>query len=530
MENKDKKITLAKAIKQARSAYEPSQDVVEAIKTKVFRHQTNQEGVFNWQYPVYYLAGFAAVVFMFVAVIRWPLIQTQLARLPKRFLKCGLGKCEWVVKVSRVYAMEQIKKEMEELKSSDKLVHTVTKLIMYQNNGKINQEIVYDLWQDNASARFKNVVFYPDGKVVQVNDGFNRYDWDEKNKTLNIEHYVNVPKGGMPKAGDQVRLLSEFHKILNHQSDINVERGKYDNQTVLVLGFYENQVQGDKGQTNTFYYEYYFDNQFRLIGKRVWRVDKDKKILTQEVRVEKYEVIDRNKANLDKIFKFELPKDKDLKIYEVYRRADNLEMVTPTPTFESNDNEVQGEVIVSVTPECKVMVEAGDKTLSFPTGFKAGSKCYQFLTTAVYKDFNLNKNYVAYEAVDENDNTKIMLVIVEDEKVINLVDLGKSWVFDMKFLPAGELVILYGDKMLNPTRQFIEGIKVSELMTDYPDNVDLVSNQFKRIKDYSNRLELPLVSNKQGSYELIKYEEGRIKVVVIGGKKGFEIRLKEFLP
>ncbi len=233
--------------------------------------------------------------------------------------------------MSIAYAAGQIQAEINRLQDKSNLVHTVTRLIMYKPNGQVDQQITYDLWQDNASARFKNIVEYADGPVVQVNDGFNRWDLDIKDKTLNVEHYVNVPAGGQPKAGDQVKLLSQFQQILDHQTDLKINQGKYNGRPVLILSFSDDRAWRDKDKPQTLYYEYYFDADFKFIGQKTWRLIGGQKTLTEEMVIDKYEIIKRDQTDLDKIFKFDRSQTEDLKVTEVYRDAVSLEVMTPTP-------------------------------------------------------------------------------------------------------------------------------------------------------------------------------------------------------
>ncbi len=531
MRGKEESNWLRQKIKATRALYEPNENQIRRIRQRIWMQEKESEEVKNgsWYGQKWWWIGVGGIIGVLLISGGW--IQNQKLRFwkPIQIIK-EVEKLPSRKLISAAEAVEKIRAQIAKLEDPNYIVHITRRQILYDDKGQVKEEISYDLWSDNGSARFKNEVFYPDDYVVQVHDGFKLISYDQKEKSVYIEHYVGVPKDGMVKEGQEVWLLGEFRQILKHQEKLTTLIGEYLNRRVFVLSYVDDQVRGVNNTPLKLYYEYYFDDEMRLKGIKVWRVRDSKKILLREVRIEKYEVIPREAQKLKEIFKFELPKDEDLKIYEVYRRADNLEMITVTPTPKVKNNEVQKGVVVGVTDKCVVMVGKGDKTLHFPTGFKAESKCYQFLTTTVYKDFNLNKNYVVYEAVDESNNTRIRMVIVEDEKVVDLVNLGKSWVFDMKFLPAGELVILYGDKMLNPTKQFVKGIRVSKLMTGYPDNIDPVLNQFQKINKYSNELELPLAPNKQESYELVKYEEGKIKVLMIGGRAGFEIKLEEFLP
>ncbi len=230
---------------------------------------------------------------------------------------------------SVAYASEKIRSQVEKLKSPGYLVHTVIKQRLFNNEGRLKTEITYDLWQDNGSARFKNLVIYPHKKTVQVNDGFNQYSWDDAEKALYIEHYVNTPKEGLPRRGVQLSLLSDFKKLLGNKINWQIKKGRFQGKVVIVLSFSEGLKNGPNSGANSpiVYYEYYFNKNLRLKGYREWQ----NKILKREVVVEKYEIKERNKVDLSQFFKFDFPKQRGVKIYEVYRDAKTLRIVSPTP-------------------------------------------------------------------------------------------------------------------------------------------------------------------------------------------------------
>ncbi len=335
--------------------------------------------------------------------------------------------------VNSVYAAEKIKAQLANLSGPNKIVHTFTTLISYTPQGKAMPKITYDLWQDNGSGRFKNIVHYPNSTTIQVNDGFNRWDYDKKSNSLTITHYVNVPGGGLPAYGHTVRLLYEFKTMLKNKSGWRLEEGTYRGRKVWALSFEDKGAMGDPSGKITYLSQYYFDNfggkgQFKLAGEKRWQVREGRKVLVREQIIKDYQTLDRSPANLKKIFKFDykLPPHPSLK--ERYLDAVSFKPVAPTLSpISSPSASAESRVGFYLDDDCRLMIEeipAGvirKIDLGYPQNCNR-SKVRQTL------DFPANRDSLAYIRFDKRgDSYGLELYsLAIHSRPLDLFTLGKS--------------------------------------------------------------------------------------------------------
>ena len=412
--------------------------------------------------------------------------------------------------ISKVYAAQRIKTELNKLEDPDNIVHTITQLAIISKNS--TEKITYDLWEDNSSDRFKNVVDYPKFRVIQLNDGLTRWDIDTEERTLKITHLINVPQKGK-NSSKRVLLLSEFKEILNHKQDFSITRGTYNDKPVIVISFEDKNVNGPDNKKQNLFYKYYFDNTFKLIAKKIWqRTSNKEKTLKEEIEVKKYETLPRTSQTLQKIFTFDKSKFVDFKITEVYKDVQTGEIVerqkeptiTPTyiitqPTQESNERVVSA----LITPKCKVEIITNKKReILLQTSFL--SMCYQFANTAV----SLSGQYVAFEDISEGTDSVIRIYSLQNNDTQYLVNLGTPEIFDLLFLPNDILVVLSGTRGDYNT-QYITTFDIPSLLKNYPRNIDKETNYFTNTGDYEKSIHLP---NRGCNYDYLKYSDDRLQV------------------
>ena len=217
------------------------------------------------------------------------------------------------LKPAKVNAAEIIKKSLGKILAKGTIYHH--KALYYRYSQKPNQSesmpIIYEIWEDQDSDRFKQVVTYADGKkTIQAFDGDIRWDYNEEEDTLRKDIYVySDPKEREIKHGKRLDLAEKYRRLLN-KGDLIAYEDKLENRPVWRVI--------DKRQQKTSYWNtFYFDKEtFLLIQEEKWVKKNGKETKTEKISYPIMESIPRQNLNIAKFFSFNLPLSKTTKILE----------------------------------------------------------------------------------------------------------------------------------------------------------------------------------------------------------------------
>ncbi len=545
--SKQPSVTISQAIKMVEGNYLPNLIQLGRIKKQVFNQKNNNlnkiSGAnFNF-YPWIWSTVIILVLIFFFKVAN----QSNSSLLTFNKIKSNYfgfllnKKSKPNNKISIAYAAGMVKKEAEKIKSPNIIIHTITTQILFTKNGN-KETITYDLWQDNGSGRFKNKTINSTSTSIQVNDGFNRWDYDQNQKILMVEHYLNVPKGGIANRGKQVWLLVDFEKILKNKSRLKIDRVKFENKPALVLTWTDKDVSGPEGKKITQKYNYYFNSQFQMVGQEIWQVEAGKRLLKQRITINKIELLPRTKDNLKRIFKFDYQVPTETKIEEKYLDANTLTPITlnPSPIASSSPtikpnvtasfSASQKERIVNlnIDNKCRLVVStqpANNRNvinLNYPD-CRSQTKDKILKLTAVSKNQDILA-YLSYGGEEYPQYQIIKLYLPNQEyQHLNLTYLDDtSYVNNLAFSNDGRLIIIIvkyiNVPVPNQYKIYADAYDINKLMANYPTNIDPQTKNLKNEDQYKNqkliaeRSNPDIVSEQENCQFLVK--DARTKQVI----------------
>jgi hypothetical protein len=223
--------------------------------------------------------AFAAAVFCLVAVTGYGLVASRPGGS--------------VFRPAAVSAAEIIRQYVTKFLKPDAVYHVRYRhYVDYRGQGR-DKPTVYDLYEDQNSNRFRQVIDYPDGsRTEQGFDGDVRYNIDHAAREVRNEIYVyDDPAEKETQLGARTDLAAKFDRLVN-EGQLTLTEGKLDTRDVWV-------IRDTRDTPDKFWDTLMFDrNTFQLVRTEKYRDGE----MEQMVYYELEESLPRDKETLQTVF------------------------------------------------------------------------------------------------------------------------------------------------------------------------------------------------------------------------------------
>jgi len=218
------------------------------------------------------------------------------------------------LQLKKVDAKEIIKKSLEKILEKGTIYHHKASYFRFSKESDKNEDtpIIYEIWEDQDSNRFKNQVIYKEGKkVIQVFDGNILWDYNEEEKTLKKDIYLYPdPKEKETKRGERIDLIKTYRDLLD-KGILKGYEGEINGRKVWQI--IDEQTKYSSSYWNVFYFN---KDNFMLLQQEKWEEKDGKKLIREKIVYEIMEIIPKQSTNISKIFLFDNPLSENTKVFE----------------------------------------------------------------------------------------------------------------------------------------------------------------------------------------------------------------------